>query len=147
VINKKRLAVITTTSPESINFNSSLFNDPVEILLYSSNFFYSNFEVLPFFSFSFDQIRQAAEKILKKDGKDLAICLQCGASLFNILMKEGQKPVYLFLTVFEGDENESYLAGELDMAEVKSSYRLVFESQTTRDDFGLWKTCVFKLID
>lgn len=140
LIEKQRICVITTNSAQSLNFQSTIFQDPVQIILYSKSQFTHDLPVIVYDEFEFEGLRKACQAY----GNTNSICLECGATLFNILLGKGQVPDFLFVTVLEGDEEREYLAGALDMQKIEENYRIVFESQSVKNADGEWKMRVYQ---
>ena len=145
IIEKQRFCVVTANSLESINFQSAVFRDPVQIVLYTRASFSHTLPVIQSDSFEFDGIRKGCEGLGRGEAK--TVCLECGATLFNVLIQEGQVPDFLFLTVLEGDDDREYLAGELDMVGIDRCFRVVHESTVTRNSEGEWKMRVYQRIE
>lgn len=140
MIEKQRTCVITANSMQTINFQSAIFQDPVQIILYSKSHFNHELPVIVYDEFEFEGLRKACQGF----GNANSICLECGATLFNALLGKGQVPEFLFVTVMEGDEDREYLAGELDMEKIEMNFRVVFESQSIKNSEGEWKMRVYQ---
>ena len=144
VVDKERGGVITTTRGENINFESSIFNDDLLFLIYSKRHFECKFPVVEFERLSYKDIQRKAGMVLGKGEEKINVLIEAGTKLFNLLMKEGQYADYLFFTVLDGDDNDEYLAGELDLEEIRLNFEVAFESEATVNDYGKWTTQVYK---